>query len=661
MSSTKTSKRSISKTKRNLQKRNKLIKKGKLKPSQKSSTAWHKNQQADHNLKKLKKTQKGRHPKDLADAQDQPITNGRVSDSEDDMDLDQAMLLGNQANLAAMEAKAKARYHQASQNQTEVKPLLPIKTNKGLVLQNRIVEEAENGSEEEDEEMAENGEDEDGQDQGPQTTLSLMANREMQLSELRMMLGNLATAFLQDPHQRIHLLDQLVATLSSQNAVLKNVGWMLAVSTIVEVFNDIIPAYRIADPDEKNADVTLKKETLKLQRFEKTLLESAKTFLVKVQNRAKAAKVRPDKANLHTVRCLGELCTRHPQFNYSPNIAQLLIPLMGSKHAETRAIVRDIISTLLREDKRGEISLHVVKCIKKEVVRLKYHCRADFIECMLDLKLSEVVPKAEDDTPRSKKSKKEKETISKKEKKRQKAMAKLEKELLEAKGSECKATRLKLLTEVTKIIFHVLFTIIKDDDSLLLGPALKVISRFSHTISIDFLYDIVNNIARLVQNESIERGFRLQAIKTSLDLLNSNNGVVNYDTNVFLKPLSQLLPFMDLNQDEIDHALAGITYSMAIKRRKQVSTSMVVFLGKCVSSQLLHNEGLKEVMSTLSSFKTAHPIPSNDMLEAEGVIIPKGPEMSSNILALGSTHWEYSLLKSHYDPEVADGVQEWLK
>eukprot|EP00094_Tigriopus_californicus_P010257 TCALIF_09895-PA protein Name:"Similar to noc3l Nucleolar complex protein 3 homolog (Danio rerio)" AED:0.27 eAED:0.27 QI:0/0/0/0.5/1/1/2/0/650 len=648
-------------TKRNLQKRNKLIKKGKLKPSQKSSTAWHKNQQAGHNLKKLRKGEKGRHPQDLEQDQDEPITNGHASDSEDEMDLDQALLLGNQANLAAMEAKAKARYQQSSKNHMEVKPLLPIKTNKGLVQQNRIVEEAEDGSEGEEDEAVENGEEEDDEDQGPQTTLSLMANREMQLSELRLMLGNMATAFLQDPHQRIHLLDQLVATLSSQNAVLKNVGWMLAVSTIVEVFNDIIPAYRIADPEDKNTEVTLKKETLKLQRFEKTLLESAKTFLVKIQNRAKAAKLRPEKANLHTVRCLGELCTRHPQFNYSPNIVQLLIPLMGSKHAETRAIVRDTISTLLREDKRGEISLHVVKCIKKEVVRLKYHCRPDFIECMLDLKLSEVVPKEEDDAPRSKKSKKEKQTISKKEKKRQKAMSKLEKELLEAKGSECKATRLKHLTEVTKIIFHVLFTIIKDDDSLLLGPALKVISRFSHTISIDFLYDIVNNIARLVQNETIERGFRLQAIKTSLDLLNSNNGVVNYDTNVFLKPLSQLLPFMDLNQNDIDHALSGITYSMAVKRRKQVSSSMVVFLGKCVSSQLLHNEGLKEVMSTITSLKTAHSILSNDMLEAEGVIVPKGPEMSSNILALGSTHWEYSLLKSHYDPEVADGVQEWLK
>eukprot|EP00095_Tigriopus_kingsejongensis_P008496 maker-scaffold18_size714446-snap-gene-6.29 protein:Tk08496 transcript:maker-scaffold18_size714446-snap-gene-6.29-mRNA-1 annotation:"fasciculation and elongation protein zeta-2" len=585
--------RTISKTKRNLQKRNKLIKRGKLKPRQSGTSTWLKNQQNQHEQNRRQKGRKGGHtPPTPEDEALYP------SESDEEMELDQAQALRGQAGLAAHEAQARARYAHARQDRGQHKPLLPIKTPAGLVQQSqRLAEDVQSDEASEDEAAAPEVEAED--DLAPMTTLSLMANREMQLSELRLMLGQMATAFLQDPQGRTRLLDQLVATLSSPHAILKNVGWMLTVSTVVEVFNDVIPAYRIGQDDPDQSDVVLKKETLRLHKFEKSLLAAAHAFLLKVQGRVKSAKQRPDKVNLHTLKCLGTLVTRHPQFNYTPNIVQLIIPLLNSKHLDTRRLVRNTISTLLREDKRGDIALHVVKCVKKEVVRLKYHCSGDFMLAMLDLKLAEVVPKS-DETPENgrKRSKKDAPTMSKKEKKRKKAMSKLDKELLEAQGAECQATRVKLLTEVTKILFHVLFTILKDDTSQILGPALRVISKFSHTISIDFLYDIVNNIARLVQNDEIDQAFRLQAIKTSLDLLSGNSGIVNYDTNVFLKPLSDILPHMDLNQTDIDYA--------------------------------------------------------------EGVILQKGPETNSNILTLGTTQWELSLLKDHYDAQVGDAVVEWL-
>ena len=52
-------------------------------------------------------------------------------------------------------------------------------------------------------------------------------------------------------------------------------------------------------------------------------------------------------------------------------------------------------------------------------------------------------------------------TLSKREKKRQKQLAKVEKEMLEAKGEEAKEVRNRNFTEVAKVVFEMIFRIVK--------------------------------------------------------------------------------------------------------------------------------------------------------------------------------------------------------
>ena len=121
--------------------------------------------------------------------------------------------------------------------------------------------------------------------------------------------------------------------------------------------------------------------------------------------------------------------------------------------------------------------------------------------------------------------------VSKKEKKRQKAMKWLENEMLEAKGEDN-------FTEVSKVLFHVLSTILKvvTVREELLVPAMRAISKYAWCINIDYLYDVLIYLAGMVKREDLGLELRLQSLETALDILNGPGSAMSYDTQDFVRP-----------------------------------------------------------------------------------------------------------------------------
>lgn len=54
-----------------------------------------------------------------------------------------------------------------------------------------------------------------------------------------------------------------------------------------------------------------------------------------------------------------ELLVTHPYFNYSQNIAQVLIPFLNHRTASVREKVKNTCETVFKDDKKGEITLKV--------------------------------------------------------------------------------------------------------------------------------------------------------------------------------------------------------------------------------------------------------------------------------------------------------------
>ena len=645
--------RTISKVKRNNQRKNKLIKKGKLKPN--SQNTWIKAQQEKHQQVKAKKRLREK----VA-----PISNVDQSDDsemdEDMMDPEDALFLtgikrGHGDNmLNGMEFQAKERYKKENENKKEQRSLLPIKTKKGIILRSEDVDE--NGMDSDEEEINENdmnGIQEEHEDE--------VNPEDFDLNEFKVEVGFMASNFLENPEEKMPTLDRLIQIMSQHSYI--PAGFKIASATVNELLKDIIPSYKISHHAIDDSTMQ-KKSTLKLQGYEKTLLNSAKSHLTKLERHVKKLANRPnDTIGIHSLKCICDILVTHPQFNYSPNIIKLVIPSLDSRSKEVSRIVQDCFGQLFKNDKRGDISLIAVRNIKGYVKSKKYRCRSAVLDCMLSLNLSYLDLKNFEEDKSGKKKNKKQEMLSKKEKKRQKQLQKVEKEMLEAKGEESKAVRNKNFTEVAKILFEMLFRIIKSTEEHnsskhLLPPALRCISKFCHAINVDFFDDLLRVLSHLLkEDKKMKVPERLLCVKTAFDILTGPGEFLTYDPGYFIKVLYELLPDIDLNTTGQSSLICSILRSMLIKRKKHASKNLVHVFSKALTLCALQTstEDSIEYLNTLASIKACHLMTFESILESEEDAIPvkvsnfgfkEKVEVGSNSL------WELNILMQHNDKEV---------
>ena len=115
----------------------------------------------------------------------------------------------------------------------------------------------------------------------------MVSQREAALREFKVQIGSMASNFLENPNERIYVLERLVAAVDSVDPLIATSGFRLASSTVCELLKDVIPSYRMDRHHEGGEGVKLKKDTFALHKFEKGLLQCAKDFLMKLERRMK--------------------------------------------------------------------------------------------------------------------------------------------------------------------------------------------------------------------------------------------------------------------------------------------------------------------------------------------------------------------------------------
>lgn len=148
----------------------------------------------------------------------------------------------------------------------------------------------------------------------------------------------------------------------------------MAAVSIFEVFRDILPEYQIKH--QENTGIKLKKDTLQLQSYETTLLNYYKKYLQKLEKMTAPLKKKLGKKLTDSdkklaeiaIRCMCSLLESHPYFNFSQNIAKMLVPFLNHNLENIRAMICNCCKTIFKNDKRGDISLVV------SLITLKHHC-----------------------------------------------------------------------------------------------------------------------------------------------------------------------------------------------------------------------------------------------------------------------------------------------
>jgi len=363
------------------------------------------------------------------------------------------------------------------------------------------------------------------------------AGIELRRSERKLELALLAEEILQNPEKGLDAIRTGGSCMNHlQEIALRDPDKSvqgLAILSIVAVFRDILPDYRIR-AEEDIESKKLKKEIRATRRHEDNMLDSYQRFLTLLHSIAKDSVVddkflavarkkwtdKPLPADLNlaliTVRAQCTLLVAKPTFNFRENLLTNIVPQMSSPYAEVRSQACSCISTLLKEDKSGDATLEIVVYISKfirarengrrgrispDMVDVLRHCKIS-----ADMKDSHTLRKADEKKKKIRASRKERDEV-----------------MLNLLKSEAEADHLHRFAknvEALREVFTMYLRCLKAAPLSPIIPAvLRGVTKFVHLINLEIAQALVTTLTTMMEYERlpIETSFQI-VISMSLTL-----------------------------------------------------------------------------------------------------------------------------------------------
>ncbi|XP_045147190.1 nucleolar complex protein 3 homolog isoform X2 [Echinops telfairi] len=506
--------------------------------------------------------------------------------------------------------------------------LLPIKDKSGIIPQTREKPVIDSSKEEEDQEDETGQEEEMIQDPIPELTIEEhLRERTKKLQEKKMHIAALAAAILSDPESNIKKLKELRSMLVEQDPDVAVTVRKLVVISLMELFKDITPSYKIRPLTEAE----------KSTKAYKGLAEVA-------------------------VKSLCELLVALPHFNFHNNIIVLIVPLMNDMSKSISDMCCEAVKKLFKQDKLGQASLGVIKVISGFVKGRNYDVRPEMLKTFLCLRIKEVeVKKDTEDINKPKRFmtfKEKRKTLSRMQRKWKKAEEKLERELREAEASESTERRLRLHTETLNIVFVTYFRILKKAQrSPLLPAVLEGLAKFAHLINVEFFDDILVVLHTLIESGDLSYRESLHCVQTAFHILSGQGDVLNIDPMKFYTHLYKTL--FKLHAGATNSGVEIVLQCLDVmltKRRKQVSQQRALAFIKRLSTLALHVLPNASIGILATNRVLMHTFPKTDLLldnesQGSGVFLPEldEPEYCN---AQNTALWELHALRRHYHPIV---------
>ncbi|XP_061315151.1 nucleolar complex protein 3 homolog isoform X2 [Pezoporus flaviventris] len=591
-----------------------------------------------------------------------------------DLSSNELVHIKKRKHESVIEKYEKVPRRMQTEPEKELIHLLPIKDKGGIIpqtVEKLVLSDAQD--EEEDAEM-EDAEDFNEEPLPVLTPEEMAAQRRQKLQERKMHIAALASAILSDPDNSIKKLKELRAMLMEQDPNVAVIVRKLVMVSLMEVFKDIAPSYKIRPLTEAEKATKVKKETQKLREFEEGLVSQYKFYLENLEQTIKDWKQRKlKKSNVISlkaykglaeiaVKCLCELLVALPHFNFHNNIIVLVVPLMNDASKMISELCCEAVKKLFKQDKLGYASLGVVKVISGLVKGRNYDVRPEVLKVFLHLRIKEVELQkdSEDIAPKKKfmTYKEKRKNLSRMQRKWKKAEEKLERELLEAEASESKEKKLKLHTETLNIVFVTYFRILKKaQKSPLLPAVLEGLAKFAHLINVEFFDDLLIVLHSLIASGSLSYRESLHCILSAFHILSGQGDVLNIDPMKFYTHLYKTLFSLHAGgtNDDIGIVLQCLDVMFA-KRRKQVSQQRALAFLKRLSTLALHVLPNSSVGILATNRVLMQTFPRMDLLldnesQGSGVYLPELDE-PEHCNAQNTALWELHLLQRHYHPTV---------
>jgi len=650
---------------------------------------------------------------DLSKAVDDSRRRGKKRRKEDDDDEDE--------QIQAFEKTPRSYGSATEDDGSKKRLLLPIKDKQNRLIQ-RVGERVAVDEEEEEEEIEEveeteapkGFEDDEGFESGTasssapveappprMTAHEAIEWRKRQIAKRKQKIALLCTSIVERPEERMGKLKDLRMMMNADDGD-PRLGFTVkkfVMLSMLEIFKDVIPSYRIRALTEQEKSQRMKKETLALVDFEEGLLKNYRLYLVALENLIKNGltnrKAKPKQTDggiegedeeddddaeeeekrlrmrnsaFLAVKCMSELLVTHPHFNYRTNIVTVLVPLMGSLDEEIGIFVCDAIQRVFKGDKLGDVSYEVVKTLASELKARGHGWPRRTLDVCLSLRIRHDLAEKQKEKSEERKNrydayKKLMKYASRKEKKRKKKMTELENQLKATEATPNTDACLEWHTKIMTQLFAIYFRILKKGrDSPLLGSTLAGLSTFAHLINLDFFDDLLSNLHSII---ATHRGLTfentLHCVHTTFAILSGQGSALNIDPMRFYGQMYKDLLVEMANvlgdKSSITPLFLKCIHKMLIARSKQVSQPRLLAFAKRLATLSLHQDHPSSLSFLTALRKLLLLTPKTEILyENEG--LGSGaflPEMEDPEYCKpeATALWELHLAKRHYHPVVA--------
>ncbi|KAJ6413406.1 hypothetical protein OIU84_006244, partial [Salix udensis] len=186
-------------------------------------------------------------------------------------------------------------------------------------------------------------------------------------------LAELGIALLADPESNIKSLKEMLQFCLDGDDVLIKLGLL----SLLAVFKDIIPGYRIRLPTEKELEMKVSKEVKKMRFYESTLLSVYKAYLQKLVLLEKKSKFQ------HVaVRCICTLLEAVPHFNFRESLLSAVVKNIGSQDDVIRKLSCSAIKSIFMNEGKhgGAATVEAVELIADHVKALNCQLHPDSVE-----------------------------------------------------------------------------------------------------------------------------------------------------------------------------------------------------------------------------------------------------------------------------------------
>lgn len=328
----------------------------------------------------------------------------------------------------------------------------------------------------------------------------------------------------------------------------------LAMLSLLAVFVDILPGYRIRSLTEKEQEEKVGQDVARRREFESGLVGVYRDYLELCEDEVKAASAAAavggeeglrgkerkklaegvGKLDKVAIKVFSTLAVRAVHFNFRQNILGVVIARMSRRTwgVEEKGCYEAIKSVIL-SDLTGEVSLEVVRLIHRMTKERKYKVNSLVLDLLLHLRLRDELGNKRSSTTQSTdpdaeaaKARREYEErkalmkaregkkgkggkgakakdirkglathLSKKQVKKQKELKAIEEEMKEAEATVDLEERERNQTETLKLVFVLYFTVLKAEvGTVALGvleSTLKGLSLYAHRVNVDFFRDLL--------------------------------------------------------------------------------------------------------------------------------------------------------------------------